>query len=174
MAAIVSLLLTSDRESFRWKESGPLWAPRWICQWVSKMYSVYWYWWCMWLLCLVRYFGYEPVGMKLEDLISMTRIGDPGLEETSTRRCWGGEPPVLPATGRGACWPAWDRESSLVWVSPLWLNISIGIDSSPFPVEGDTKQNHVLDSLNIHKQSPRNSLQKMPKLQTAALQIRQE
>lgn len=102
-----------------------------------------------------RCHGYEPVGMKLEDLISTTRIGDPGLEEISTRRGAGGggdgpppggcPPPVVGGRGAGAgapCCPlpAWDRESSLVWVSPLWLNISIGIDSSPFPVGGDTNR----------------------------------
>ncbi len=67
--------------------------------------------------CLMQLDGgldcYEPVGMKLEDLISMTRIGDPGLEEISTSR-WGGglvSEVVLAARDR---LPDWDRESSLV------------------------------------------------------------
>ena len=59
----------------------------------------------------------------VEDFISTTFIGVPGLELISTRR--GGDFSAL------LCGLERERESSF----SEWLNISIGMDSSPFPTD---------------------------------------
>ena len=72
---------------------------------------------------------YQPVAIKetvgLDDLSSTTLMGVPGFELISTRR--GGDFSTL------LCGRDRDRESSL----SEWLNISIEIDSSPFPTDTD-------------------------------------
>ena len=66
----------------------------------------------------------------MEDLISTTFIGVPWLEHISTRR--GGDFSTM------LCGLVRDRESSF----SEWLNINIGILSSPFPTEQTTNNIH--------------------------------